>query len=66
MPPPIKASKPSGTVSTSAAIAGFRLTHLIVLSHIGTGRAAMGSPAPQRSRSSARAAAELYRRDGSF
>ena len=39
------------------AVAGWRRTHLAARSSRPTGRARMGSPAPKRRRSSARAAA---------
>ena len=66
MPPPISPKSARCNTSTSAASAGRRLTHLTALSHAGTGRAVIGMPASQRSRSSASASAEPYRRAGSF
>ena len=50
----------------SDAIAGRRRHHLMACSNFETGRARIGNPSSQRRRSSARAAADAYRRRGSF
>jgi hypothetical protein len=50
-------STASTTAADSAATSGFRLTHFAARSARPTGRAAIGSPAWKRRKSSARAAA---------
>ena len=49
-----------------AARAGLRRTHLEAFSHVGTGRAEIGMPFSQFSRSQARCSAVAYRFAGSF
>src|SRR6266446_10780148 len=59
-------SKAASAVTTRAAQAGLRRTHLASRDHADTGRARMDSWRNQRSKSSANASAEPYRRAGFF
>ena len=64
--PPRPAATATNTAIASEAEAGWRRAHLHPRSHAATGRAVIGRPSRNRSRSSARAAALEYRWPGFF